>query len=193
MDQPGSDRSHADPVQLEAVDVVALRRASASDAPAIADLHVRAWRAAYSGLLPDKLLNELSVEARERSWSQLLSEADGSSFTLVAFDEDGRLKGFCAAATPSRDEDASEATAEIAATYVDAESWRAGIGSGLLDAALAELCRQGYEQATLWVFAENERARSFYREFGFEPDGREARHDWSGRKVEVRLRARITA
>ena len=68
-----------------------------------------------------------------------------------------------------------------------------GVGSALLDAVLAELRRDGYPQATLWDFANNERARSFYRTFGFEPDGREATHDWSGGQVEVRLRTALAS
>jgi hypothetical protein len=39
--------------------------------------------------------------------------------------------------------------------------------------ALAWLRRDRYEQATLWVFSANDRARSFYRRVAFELDGRE--------------------
>lgn len=151
--------------------VVPLRRANAGDAQAIAELHVAAWRAAYRGLLPDDLLDRLSVDERKRSWAELLSD-NGSSFTLVATDDEGRVEGFCMAATPSRDADANDATAEIAATYVVPERWRAGVGRVLLWAALAQLRADGYREATLWVFSENEQALSFYRRFGFEPAAR---------------------
>lgn len=159
---------------------VRVRKAETSDARATAGVHVRAWQAAYRGLLPDELLDRLSVEERERNWRELLGEASGRSFTLVAVDDADVVQGFCALATPSRDDDADERTAEVAATYVEPGRWRVGVGAALLDAALAELRRAGYEQATLWVFAANEGARLFYRSFGFEPDGRDARHDWSG-------------
>ncbi len=45
-----------------------VRAASSSDARAIAAVHVRAGQVAYRGLLPDELLDRLSVEDREGSW-----------------------------------------------------------------------------------------------------------------------------
>jgi ribosomal protein S18 acetylase RimI-like enzyme len=168
-----------------------VRRARRQDARAIAELHVRAWRSAYRGLVPDELLDALSIEERERAWTEVLGGTDGSSFTLVAVGGDGRVVGFCTARTPSRDDDASEGTAEVAATYVDPGHWRAGVGGSLLQSTLAELRRAGFRDATLWVFADNDSARAFYRAFGFEPDGRERRADRRARQLEVRLRVRI--
>jgi hypothetical protein len=71
-----------------------LRRARQYDARNIAEVHVRAWRGAYKGLVPDEILDGLSVEERERSWRELLSPQEGRS----------------------RDDGADESTAEIAAT-----------------------------------------------------------------------------
>jgi GNAT superfamily N-acetyltransferase len=168
---------------------VTVRRAVRSDARQIAEVHVRAWRAAYRGLLPDEVLDGLSVEDRERSWRELLSDPDGRSFTLVAAGGEPGVEGFCAVAVPSRDHDADALTAEVAATYVAPGRWRTGIGSALLRTALEELRSGGWREVTLWVFAENDRARSFYAKFGFEADGAERRHKWSGRQIEMRLRA----
>ena len=168
-----------------------VRRAERGDARAIAEVHVRAWHEAYRGLLPEGVLDQFTVKRREGSWRELLDDSHGRWFTLVAVGPEARVEGFCTAATPSRDEDARERTAEIAATYVDPARWRAGIGITLLDAALAELRGGEYDDVTLWVFADNERARSFYQRFGFQPDGAEARHDWSGGQLEVRLRAAL--
>jgi GNAT superfamily N-acetyltransferase len=169
-----------------------VRRADQGDAHGIAAVHVNAWREAYRGLMPDEVLDHLSLEEREQNWRQLLGEGAGRWFTLVAVESEGRVDGFCTAVTPSRDDDAGERTAEIAATYVYPGRWRAGVGSALLGAAIAELHDGGYQEATLWVFADNARARSFYRRFGFEPDGAKARHDRTGGQLEVRLRAALT-
>lgn len=166
-----------------------IRRANRDDARAIAEVHVRAWRVAYRGLVSDELLDGLSVEDRESIWLELLSKTDASSFTLVAIGGADRIDGLCTAATPSRDDDAGERTAEIAATYVDPSRWRSGVGAALMGAALDELRLDGYEEVTLWVFAENDRARSFYRTLAFRPDGRETRHDQLEGQLAVRLRA----
>jgi ribosomal protein S18 acetylase RimI-like enzyme len=169
---------------------VIVRSAEIDDARQIATVHVDAWRAAYRDLLPEAVLRQFAAN-RERSWREILSGESEASPTLVAVDQAERVAGFCALSTPSRDDDADERTAEIAATYVEPSRWRAGIGSALLEAALGRLSERGYEQVTLWVFGANERARSFYQTFGFEPDGRENRHDWSGGLPEVRLRTRL--
>ncbi|MDQ3759635.1 MAG: GNAT family N-acetyltransferase [Actinomycetota bacterium] len=168
-----------------------MREAQLRDARQVAAVHVRAWQAAYRGLLSEELLDQLSVQERERRWHELLSETHGRSFTLVSVDDGERVEGFCALSTPSRDADADARTAELAATYVEPDRWRVGVGTALVDAALARLRRGGYEQVMLWVFAANDQARSFYRRFGFEPDGRVDQHDWSGGVVEVRLRVRL--
>lgn len=90
-----------------------VREAVGGDAPRIADVHVRSWRAAYLGILPDSLLDGLSVSERERSWAALLGSGSDRWLTLVAEDSGGDLTGFCSVATPSRDEGAGETTAEI--------------------------------------------------------------------------------
>ncbi|MDP8942805.1 MAG: GNAT family N-acetyltransferase [Actinomycetota bacterium] len=168
---------------------VTVRRAGRGDAAAIAGVHVRSWQAAYRGLLEDETLDAMSVERREQSWGELLGEGDGPSFTLVA-DLAGRVAGFCSVATPSRDVDAAEGTAEVAAIYVEPQLWRRGVGSALLAAAVDDLHREGWRDATLWVFAENTDARTFYARFGFELDGSQARHETRG-PAAVRLRAAL--
>src|SRR5215207_562222 len=100
--------------------------------------------------------------------------------------------GFCAVAAPSRDEDADDDVAEIAAICVDPDAWRVGVGRALMDVALADLRADGWRWVTLWVLAENHPARDFYARFGFEPDGAEMTHE-SRREKEVRLRGRVTA
>ena len=46
-----------------------LRPAVLSDANAIAEVHVRAWRETYRGIMPDKVLDELSAERSAERWS----------------------------------------------------------------------------------------------------------------------------
>jgi GNAT superfamily N-acetyltransferase len=103
---------------------------------------------------------------------------------------EGVVAGFCALATPSRDEDADERVAEIGAIYVNPDIWRAGVGSALMDAALAELRADGWKSVSLWVLAGNQQARDFYARFGFEPDGAEIAHETSG-QTEIRLRTSL--
>jgi L-amino acid N-acyltransferase YncA len=164
---------------------IAVRDADEGDAGGIAEVHVRAWQVAYRGLVEDRILDGLSLDGAERNWRRLVTER--GSTTLVAGRE-GRVEGFCAVAKPSRDRDATEGTAEVSAIYVAPDSWRSGVGSALLDAALGGLREEGWDEVTLWVFADNDQARSFYARHGFEPDGAERTNETVG-PLEIRMRA----
>ncbi|HZE06041.1 MAG TPA: GNAT family N-acetyltransferase [Solirubrobacteraceae bacterium] len=167
-----------------------VRRARSDDASAIAEIHVRSWRAAYKGVLSDELLAGLSVKEREGSWDQVLAGNDHHWLNLIAENEHGPL-GFCAVTTPSWDASPDEQLAEIGALYVDPGHWRQGVGSALLGAALEELRENAWREVVLWVLPENRRALDFYAGFGFRvEEGVEKREARSDRPV-IRLRAPV--
>jgi GrpB-like predicted nucleotidyltransferase (UPF0157 family)/GNAT superfamily N-acetyltransferase len=168
---------------------VAVRAAEESDAAAIAAVHVRSWRAAYRGVLPDALLDGLSVSEREESWRALLGAGGGRWLTLVAADPGGDLRGFCSVATPSADAGAGQRTAEIGSLYVDPACWRQGLAGAMLETALRDLTQDGWREVILWVLPENRAALAFYDRFGFTVEqGVEKIEQRSGRPV-IRLRA----
>lgn len=171
------------------MNIATIREAVGADAPAIADIHVRSWQAAYRGILPDELLDALSVTEREASWIAILGEDGDHRLTLVAERDGGNLAGFCSVATPSGDGDTGERTAEIGALYVDPGHWRRGVGATVLSSALDELGRRRYRDVVLWVLPENRPALAFYERFGFEvEEGVEKLEERSGQPV-IRLRA----
>lgn len=165
-----------------------MRAADNGDVSDMARIHVRSWRAAYRGVLPDALLDGLSVSEREESWRALLTEGGDSWMTLVAERARGELTGFCSVALPGRDEGIGERTAEIGALYVDPDRWREGTGSALLAAVLGELGERGWRDVVLWVLPENRTALAFYDRFDFVvEEGVEKPEERSGRSV-IRLR-----
>jgi ribosomal protein S18 acetylase RimI-like enzyme len=139
-----------------------IRAAGPADAEAIAAVWVRSWQTAYRGLVPDAVLDALSLDARRALWRDRLSRGEPA---LVA-ERAGAVAGYCRVLSPSRDDDAGEGVAEIAGLYVVPR--RRGLGSALLRAALEPLRGR---QVTLWVFRENHAAQAFYARFGFTPDG----------------------
>ena len=153
-----------------------IRDAAEADAGQMAEVQVEAWRAAYGGILPPQFLEELSVSSRERAWRELI----GTGAPAVVADDDGAIAGFCALALPSRDEDAGERTAEIAATYVESRRWGQGIGGALLREALMRLGDGAWDDVTLWVFRRNAQGRAFYARSGFRLDDTLAKHEPTG-------------
>jgi ribosomal protein S18 acetylase RimI-like enzyme len=148
-----------------------IRPATAHDAVAIADVHVRSWQEAYRGMMPPDYLDRLDPADRLPLWRQLLAESDRRrGDVLVAAVDDG-ICGFSAFG-PNRDEDQDPGrVAEVGAIYLAPGAMGQGVGRALMTASLDRLTRMGYEQVTLWVLDVNERARRFYETAGFRPDG----------------------
>ena len=63
-----------------------VREADIEDAPAVAGIHVRAWLAAYRGLMPDEWLDGVTVKQRTQSWREILAGARDPGSTLVGED-----------------------------------------------------------------------------------------------------------
>jgi GNAT superfamily N-acetyltransferase len=146
---------------------VTIRRATLDDAEALAHLHLDVWDDAYSGLMPQQLLDDRREKVAERvaRWREILQDHDR---TLLAVTSD-RLVGF-AGAGPGRDHDV-DTELELQALYVRKELWGTGLGYALLEEAV------GDRAAYLWVLASNERAIGFYERQGFRLDGTEDEHD----------------
>jgi ribosomal protein S18 acetylase RimI-like enzyme len=150
---------------------VTIRRATAADAQAISEVHLRSWHWAYRGLIPDAYLDRLAAELPtriERFRARLASEAPDER-TWIALQGE-RIVGFAITAT-SGDSDATRDVAEVRSLYLAPEAAGQGIGRALFAHAVADLRDRGYRQATLWVLESNARARGFYAAAGWSPDG----------------------
>jgi GNAT superfamily N-acetyltransferase len=51
--------------------------------------------------------------------------------------------------------------------FVAPERWGEGIGTKLVDVAVAEARTRGFERAQLWTYADHERTRRLYEGCGF--------------------------
>jgi ribosomal protein S18 acetylase RimI-like enzyme len=169
--------------------MVTVRPATVADAPAMGQLVVRAWQAAYRGQMPDDYLNGLRAEERAAYWDGVLRREDRRGVILVA-ERDGEVVGF-AAAGPSPD---PQGAGELYAINVDPDHWGGGGGRALLGAAQAELDRMGLAESVLWVLPGNARARRFYERAGWAADGTEKTSEAFGVSFdEVRYRRRSTS
>ena len=171
---------------MEEPDEVTIRAAAVADAAEIADVHVRSWRQAYTGIIPDAYLAGLDPAQRTPVWAENLRRGpDDHVLTWVA-ERDHHVVGF-ATLGPGRDEDAGRGDREIYSIYLEPQEWGQGVARDLMRTVVSEA---GYgTRIILWVLAENERAQHFYRRNGFEPDGVEKFTPVGGAELlEVRYR-----
>ncbi|HXD53580.1 MAG TPA: GNAT family N-acetyltransferase [Solirubrobacteraceae bacterium] len=165
-----------------------IRDARPGDERAVADVHVRSWKTAYRGLLPDDYLDALRPEDRIPGYA---FGSTSDPVTLLALGEDGGLLGF-ATFGASRDDDAP-AAGELFALYVDPDRRRTGTGRALLDQTRARLAERGHGEAIAWVLRGNEDAERFYEADGWARDGATRWEDpWGVRSEVFRLRRALT-
>jgi GNAT superfamily N-acetyltransferase len=153
---------------------VSIRQAVVADAEALSHLHLDVWDDAYTGLMPQGILDDRREKVAERidRWRDILK---GREPTWLAEDSEG-LIGF-ASTGPPRDNDMDD-TLELYALYARAAYWGTGVGYALFEVAV------GDRAAYLWVLAGNERAIGFYERQGFRLDGTEDEQD-EGRHVRM--------
>lgn len=168
---------------VDHIESTTIRTATPADARSIARVHIASWREAYAGIVPNEYLASLDIDQRESLWSEVITRATSSTWIAeVAL----RTVGF-ANLGPSRDEDADPADLELYAIYLDPEAWGLGVARDLMRTLLSEV--PATSAVTLWVLADNDRARHFYRRHGFAPDGVEKIEEFNDtRLTEVRYR-----
>ena len=135
------------------------RLAPSEDLAAVARVYARSWRHAYRGIVPQDYLDRLS----EGFWQQSLAQDVERTFVAS---EGSEVIGVCTYG-PARVE-AFSGWGEVVSLYVLPKRVGCGIGSRLLDAALAALAAEGFGDAYLWVLADNAPARAFYERRDFQ-------------------------
>ena len=138
-----------------------IRPAEPADAEGLAPLHTEVWREAYTGLMPQEVLDGLDrrpLEQRVQRWRERIAWPDGATWVAEG---GGGLLGFV---STGRGRDGS-GDLEVMALYVRRSHYGTGLGHRLLATAI------GDAPAYLWVLAGNARAISFYERHGFAFDG----------------------
>ncbi|MBT5496349.1 MAG: GNAT family N-acetyltransferase [Alphaproteobacteria bacterium] len=137
-----------------------VRRAVPDDAAAIARIHVDTWRDTYAGILPDRVLLNMSTTREGGGWSG--SVLRGESVFVVQGSDDG-IVGF-GSCGPNRLRKLP-CDGEVYTLYVAPGNQGHGFGKALMTRMLGELAESGQRKALVWVLRENP-ARFFYQAMG---------------------------
>jgi ribosomal protein S18 acetylase RimI-like enzyme len=175
---------------------VLLRPSRPEDVPALVDVFVTSFQRGYRHLLPAEVLagvDRPTVTGWFSGWSTtpdpvlrtMVAEIDSTPYGFVRFgdgsaDDTADVPPVDGGAEPGR-------VAYIAALYVHPDAAGRGVGRLLVEHAVTELAAAGYRVVTLWVFADNARARGLYSSTGFVPDGAEITDPrWRVRQIRMR-------
>jgi GNAT superfamily N-acetyltransferase len=144
--------------------MVEIRPARPEDARAIARVHVAVWQTAYRGILPDDVLDEMSVDESEANWRDILT-AHARTHPVLAVEEFGLgIVGF-GNGGPLRGNAVPPYTGEFKTLYLLPAFQRRGIGRRLFGRLAAGLVERGHGAALAWVLAESP-ARGFFEAMG---------------------------
>ena len=163
-----------------------LRNAETSDISAISALFLRCWKGSYANVLSQAVRDRMTEEASIELWSNALG-VNPERETILGFEGDA-LVGFFRIGPDKND----PTRGHLFSLYVDPELAGHGLGTKLLQNAIASIRAKGFVEMTLWVFEENNAARSLYEKFGFSPTGEnKITSEWNTPEIEM-LNSNIT-
>lgn len=168
-----------------------IRRATATDAAALAGFAARTFRQTYAGDIPDERIGEHVGESFSEP-IQAREIADPDVATLLAFREDV-LVAYAQARRRAPPGIPLEQPVELQRFYVDRPSQGRGVSEPLMAAVRGAARALGGRNLWLSVWERNPRAIAFYRKAGFARAGTADFHVGSERQTDLILVASIAA
>ncbi|GFP75435.1 GNAT family N-acetyltransferase [Clostridium fungisolvens] len=144
-----------------------IRYASMKDSDILGKVHSESSQAAFKGIIPDDVLNEVfSIERRTKRFVSELEE--GSPRTAIIFEdnEPAGILSFAKCRYGSND----NSWIEIWRVYLTPRYWGSGVAKELIEWGINEIQKENFVNIELWVLEENIRARHFYEKMGFKHD-----------------------
>ncbi|MDH3299763.1 MAG: GNAT family N-acetyltransferase [Acidimicrobiia bacterium] len=148
---------------------VTVRSPNAEDAERMGEVHVAAWRMAYTGVMPADYLAALDERRSAERWARNITNPTSGVTNLVA-EVDGTIQAI-ATVGPFRDHKSiDDPSGELWMINVHPDAVSTGIATALHRRALDQLRSDGHHRAALWVVDDNPRARRFYEREGWSED-----------------------
>jgi ribosomal protein S18 acetylase RimI-like enzyme len=142
-----------------------LRVATIADVPGITRVHVDSWKTTYAGLMPDRVLENISYERRAQSMDRFIRNQTDQAITYLV-EQDGLVVGF-AMCGPNRNQELDGRYAgELYGIYLLKEWQGKGLGRQLVTAVTRFFLSHRVESMIVWALASNLPACRFYEALG---------------------------
>ncbi|GLK16680.1 GNAT family N-acetyltransferase [Herbiconiux flava] len=159
-----------------------LRQGTAADLDGVVAVFLDCWRTSYATVLPARVRDSMTEASARELWRTAFARASDST-VLVAVEGTVEVDTAVASSTPGSpagavlgvarwSQQVGSTRGDVHSLYVSPRAQGRGLGTVLLDAAVARLAASGAEVARLWVFESNRASLDFYRSRGFAFDGR---------------------
>lgn len=139
-----------------------IRQATVRDIKIISSIHASSWKIAYKGIVPQRYLDELRYDFWESAFQNWIS----NNILTAQLVYDNEIPVGIIAYGKSRDDKFPE-WGEIVSVYLLPSYFKKGYGQKMLEAALDDLKKKGFQYCYLWILKENHNARKFYEKNGF--------------------------
>lgn len=142
---------------------VNIRKVKSGDAETLAYIQTESWKVAFNIILSKEDLEKYTnIDKATEMYRMLLSKNIGNGFILSIDDVP-----HCIAYWDKARDEAMEGYSELICIHSLCTNWGKGYGSMMMEYILKEIKKAGFQKVMLWVFEENNRARSFYEKHGF--------------------------
>lgn len=138
-----------------------VRKARLSDTPEIASIHIKSWKSAFEGLMPEGYINSYRLEDRNTEWLNVLES--GSESVIIA-ENTSRLVGFLSYSESEKSQD----TLAVSKLYLCPSIYGKGVGYLLMKQLESNAKSAGIKLINLYVLDNNQTAINFYSKLGFE-------------------------
>ena len=145
-----------------------LRAATIADIPALSELAIEAFKAKFAQLYGADDLATFLAEALEEG--PVAAELANPTRIYQLAEVDGALMGFAKIGLNCGfpDHARGNTVMELKQLYTAADATGMGIGSLLMDWAMAQFAEHGADEVQISVYSENHGAHRFYERYGFE-------------------------
>lgn len=125
----------------------------------MAELYVKSWRATYKGIIPDKILDTITLDRFSKIWKEYITKENNGIFG--AFENDIFL-GF-GAFTPDEE---IENTLYLDSLHIKDEYKGKGVGTKIINYLKGYAREKGYKGVSVSIMSGNDRARNLYTKLG---------------------------
>jgi len=167
--------------------IIHIRLATPSDAPDMAEVHMRSWEVAYKDIVPEEYIQKQN-EKRPAMWQRIITDDNTTQYVIQ---KDGKTVGIMCVVPRPQDEDADDTVCELEGIYLHPDSYHQGIGTKAMEFAFDIAHGWNKSFMTLWVFSENVNSIKFYKKLGFAPDGKTKTYDMGKVMDCIRMRKEL--